>query len=207
MILGLEDFEIPAGHIADTRPYEIRWHGRGGQGAITAARMLAQAAHLDGYLGATAAPSFGAERRGAPVTASTRISPQPIMVVSQIEEPDMVVVLDQTLLRDRDVVSGLRNGGWLVVNSRQAPKQLKVEGAFNIATADATGICRELGLIVGGLIIVNTAMLGAVVRASGLVDLAHTSQPIRDRFSNRSAELNLAAIERTYRETIIEKMR
>jgi 2-oxoacid:acceptor oxidoreductase gamma subunit (pyruvate/2-ketoisovalerate family) len=129
------------------------------------------------------------------------------MVVSQIEEPDMVVILDQTLLRDRDVVSGLRTGGWLVVNSRQAPRQLKVEGAFNIATADATGICRELGLIVGGLVLVNTAMLGAVLRASGLVDLTDLTKPIRDRFSSRSADLNLAAIEKTYKETIIEKTR
>ena len=204
---GLGGFGIPAGHIADTRPYEIRWHGRGGQGAITAAKILAQAAHLDGYLGATSAPSFGAERRGAPVSGSTRISSKPIMVVSQIEEPDMVVVLDHTLLKDREVLSGLRTGGWLIVNCRQAPRQLNVEGEFNIATADATGICRELGLIVGGLIIVNTAMLGAVVRASGLVDLANLSKPIRDRFSNRAADLNLAAIEKTYRQTIIEKTR
>ncbi len=119
----------------------------------------------------------------------------------------MVVVLDHTLLRDPEVLSGLRTGGWLVVNSRQSPGQLKAEGEFNIATVDATGICRELGLIVGGLIIVNTAMLGAVLRASGLVDLANLNKPIRDRFSKRAADLNLAAIEKTYRETIIEKTR
>ena len=129
------------------------------------------------------------------------------MVVSQIEEPDMVVVLDHTLLRDPEVLSGLRTGGWLVVNYRKSPRQLNVEGQFNIATVDATGICRELGLIVGGLIIVNTAMLGAVIRVSGLVDLADLSKPIRDRFSNRAADLNLAAIEKTFRETIIEKTR
>jgi 2-oxoacid:acceptor oxidoreductase gamma subunit (pyruvate/2-ketoisovalerate family) len=126
------------------------------------------------------------------------------MVVSQIEEPDMVVVLDHTLLKDREVLSGLRTGGWLVVNCRQYPGQLKVEGKFNMATVDATGICRELGLIVGGLIIVNTAMLGAVLRASALVDLANLNKPIRDRFSNRAADLNLAAIEKTHRETVIE---
>jgi len=127
------------------------------------------------------------------------------MVVSQIEQPDMVVVLDHTLLRDPEVLSGLRTGGWLVVNCRQAPRHLNVKGEFNIATADATGICRELGLIVGGLVIVNTAMLGAVLRVSGLVDLADLSKPIKDRFSNRAADLNLAAIEKTYRETMIEK--
>ena len=74
--------------------YEIRWHGRGGQGAITAARILAQAAYLEGYGGVTAAPSFGAERRGAPASASTRIAPQTIMVVSHVENPNVVVVLD-----------------------------------------------------------------------------------------------------------------
>src|SRR4030042_1325818 len=98
----------------NTRPYEIRWHGRGGQGAITAAKIVAQAAYIKGYRGVTAAPSFGAERRGAPVSASTRISPEPIMVVSQIEGPDVVVVLDHTLLKYPEVTSGLVNGGWLV---------------------------------------------------------------------------------------------
>ena len=129
------------------------------------------------------------------------------MVVSQIEEPDMVVVLDHTLLRDPEVLSGLRPGGWLVVNCRRSPTQLNVKGEFNIATVDATGICRELGLIVGGLVIVNTAMLGAVLRVSGLVDLGDLSKPIRDRFSNRAADLNLAAIEKTYNETMIENAR
>lgn len=190
---------------SEARPYEIRWHGRGGQGAVTAAKTLAQAAHLNGYQGATASPSFGAERRGAPVSASTRISPEPIMVVSQIEDPDMVVVLDQTLLRDDEVVNGLRSGGWLVVNSAQTPGQLAVDGDFNIATADATGICRELGLLVSGLIVVNTAMLGAVVRVSDLVNMASIEEIIGNRFSSRSAELNLAAIERTHRATLIER--
>lgn len=189
----------------NARPYEVRWHGRGGQGAVTAARTLAQAAHLGGYRGATASPSFGAERRGAPVSASTRISPQPIMVVSQIESPDMVVVLDQTLLKDGEVVSGLRSGGWLVVNSTRTPAQLGIVGDFSVATADATGICRELGLIVSGLIVVNTAMLGAVVRVSELVAQSCIDDVIRTRFSNRSAELNLAAVEKTYGTTLIER--
>jgi pyruvate ferredoxin oxidoreductase gamma subunit len=190
---------------ADAGLYEIRWHGRGGQGAITAAKVLAQAAYLNGYQGATASPSFGAERRGAPVSASTRVSPESILVVSQIEEPDMVVVLDHTLLRDREVVSGLRSGGWLVVNSRATPRQLDLEGGFNVATADATGICRELGLVVAGLIVVNTAMLGAVVRVSRLVTLASINEVVRTRFSNRSARLNLAAVEETYRTTMVER--
>ena len=189
----------------DARPYEIRWHGRGGQGAITAAKTMAHAAYLNGYQGATASPSFGAERRGAPVSASTRVSPERILLVSQIEEPDMVVVLDHTLLRDPEVVNGLRSGGWLVVNSWATPKQLDFEGDFNVATADATGICRELGLVVAGLIVVNTAMLGAVVRVSGLVTLASINEAVNGRFSNRSARLNLAAVEQTHKATMVKR--
>lgn len=182
----------------NTRPYEIRWHGRGGQGAITAAKIMAQAAYLDGYRGVTAVPSFGAERRGAPVSASTRISPESVMVMSQVEEPDVVVVLDHTLLRDPDVTSGLREGGWLVVNSRQRPQELKVKGDFNIATADATRVCRELGLVVAGLTVVNTAILGAVARATETVDMASMEKAIRERFSDNAVDINLAAITKTY---------
>ena len=191
---------------SNKRLYEIRWHGRGGQGAITAAKLLAQAAYLDGYHGVTAAPSFGAERRGAPVSASTRISPEPIMVMSQVEEPDVVVVLDHSLLRISDVTSGLREGGWLVVNSRQSPNELKVKGHFNIATADATSICRELGLVITGLIVVNTAILGAFIRATELVDLASIEKVIKERFPNKAANSNIAAITQTYEITKLYKL-
>lgn len=189
------------------RLYEIRWHGRGGQGAITAAKIMAQAAYLDGYQGVTAAPSFGAERRGAPVSASTRISPEPVMVMSQVEEPDVVVVLDHTLLEDQDVTSGLRREGWLVVNSRQSPKELNIKGDFNIATADATRVCRDLGLIIAGLTVVNTAILGAFVRATEMVDMASIEKVIRKRFSNSAIiDINLAAIRKTYEITKVERI-
>jgi len=196
---------VPVKPIGDSRPYEIRWHGRGGQGAITAAKLLAQAAYIEGYRGVTAAPSFGAERRGAPVSASTRVSPQPILVMSQVEEPDVVVVLDPTLLAYPDVTSGLRTGGWLVVNSWEPPEDLKVNGDFNVATADATRVCHELGLIVGGLTIVNTAILGALVRTIGMVDMASIEKVIRERFSNDAAATNLAAIAKTYEATRLAK--
>jgi pyruvate ferredoxin oxidoreductase gamma subunit len=189
----------------ETRLYEIRWHGRGGQGAITAAKILAQAAYLEGYQGVTAAPWFGAERRGAPVSASTRISPQPIMVMSQVEKPDVVVVLDHTLLIDRDVIGGLGRGGWLVVNSRQRPDELEVNGDFNIATADATRVCRELGLIVAGLTVVNTAILGALVRATELVDIESIEKVIRERFSDSLVDNNLSAVRKTYEITRLQK--
>ena len=189
------------------RPYEIRWHGRGGQGAITAAKIVAQAAYLKGYRGVTAAPSFGAERRGAPVSASTRISPEPVMVISQVEKPDTVVVLDHTLLKYQEVTSGLGKKGWLVVNSWQHPKELNITGDFNIATADATRVCRELGLIIAGLPVVNTAILGALVHVTKVVDMAGIETVIRERFSNSTVDINLAAIMKTFEITKLEKIR
>jgi len=191
----------------NTRPYEIRWHGRGGQGAITAAKIVAQAAYLEGYQGVTAAPSFGAERRGAPVSASTRISPEPVMLVSQVERPNAVVVLDHTLLKYQEVTDGLDREGWLVVNTWQYPKELNIEGNFNIATADATRVCLELGLTVAGLTVVNTAILGALIRATKVVGMASIDKAIRKRFSDNAIDINLAAITKTYEITKLQKRR
>jgi pyruvate ferredoxin oxidoreductase gamma subunit len=180
------------------RPLEIRWHGRGGQGAITAAKIIAQAAYLKGYKGVTAAPSFGAERRGAPVSASTRISNEPILVVSQVENPGIVVVLDHTLLKYPDVTHGLGKDGWLIVNSPLTPRELGLKGEYNIATADATKVCQDLGLIIAGLVIVNTAILGALVRATKIVDLPTLEKVMRERFSKSTVDINLSAINKTY---------
>lgn len=196
---------MPQKTSANYRPLEIRWHGRGGQGAITAAKIIAQAAYLKGYRGVTATPSFGAERRGAPVSASTRISSQPVLVVSQVEKPDIVVVLDHTLLKYPDVTEGLGKNGWLIVNSTLPPKELGVKGDFNIATADATKVCQDLGLIVAGLVIVNTAILGAVVRATKIVDIPTLEKVIGNRFSPNSIDINLAAINKTYEITKMAK--
>jgi 2-oxoacid:acceptor oxidoreductase gamma subunit (pyruvate/2-ketoisovalerate family) len=187
--------------------YEIRWHGRGGQGAITAAKILAQAAYFEGYQGVTAAPSFGAERRGVPVSASTRIAPQTIMVVSQVETPNVVVVLDHTLLKYDEVTSGLAKGGWLIVNSWQHPKEFDLGGDFNIATADATEVCSSLGLIVAGLTVVNTAMLGAFIRATQAVGMASIEKAIRERFSDREVNTNLTAIAETYKITKLQRLK
>ena len=187
--------------------YEIRWHGRGGQGAITAAKILAQAAYFEGYQGETTAPSFGPEGRGAPVSASTRIAPQTIMVVSQVETPNVVVVLDHTLLRYEEVTSGLVQGGWLIVNSWRHPKELGLGGDFNIATADATRVCSSLGLIVAGLTVVNTAILGAFIRATEAVGMASIEKAIRERFSSREVGINLAAIAQTYEITQLKKIK
>jgi pyruvate ferredoxin oxidoreductase gamma subunit len=187
------------------KPYEIRWHGRGGQGAITAAKIVAQAAYLKGYQGVTAAPSFGAERRGAPISASTRVSPEPVLVVSQVTEPDVVVVLDSTLLKYPEVTSGLASGGWLIVNSGKHPKEIEVGGDFNVATADATRVCDDLCLVVAGLTIVNTAILGAFVRATEIVDMSNIAEAIRERFSQGAVDINLAAIMKTYEITELKR--
>src|SRR4030042_2666608 len=99
--------ERPKKSSMTTKLYEIRWHGRGGQGAVTAAKIVAQAAHFQGYQGVHAAPSFGAERRGVPVSALTRVSTEEIAVVSQVEKPNAVVVRDQSLLKYQEVISGV----------------------------------------------------------------------------------------------------
>ena len=187
--------------------FEIRWHGRGGQGAVTAAKIIAQAAYFKGYQGVTAAPSFGAERRGVPVSALTRISTKAIAVVSQVENPSAVVVLDQSLLKYEEVTGGLSDDGWLIVNSWLHPRELKIKGAFNIATADATKVCRELGLMVGGLPMVNTAMLGALACATQIVDMPSIARVIRERFSNNAVDINLAAIEKTFEITKLDRKR
>ncbi|MDP2919207.1 MAG: 2-oxoacid:acceptor oxidoreductase family protein [Dehalococcoidia bacterium] len=177
---------------------EIRWHGRGGQGAVTAARIIAQAAYLKGYRGVTAAPSFGAERRGVPVSASTRISREPIKILSQVVEPDVVVVLDHTLLAYDEVTEGLKPGGWLIVNSSRLPQDIGFNGRFSTATTDATSICRELGLMLAGLTLVNIAILGAFIRVTGLVDVESVTRVLKGRFSGNDLEMNLTAIKRTF---------
>lgn len=179
---------------------EIRWHGRGGQGAISSAQILAQAAFYAGYRGVTSAPTFGAERRGAPVTASTRLSPEPLRIFSQIEHPDIVIVLDDSLLTCADATAGLKPGGWLIINTPQAPGALGLDG-FRVATADATSVARELGLVVAGSVIVNTAMLGAFAGATGLVGLEHLGRTIGQKFAAALAEKNYEAARRTFERT------
>jgi len=129
------------------------------------------------------------------------------MVISQVEKPDVVVVLDYTLLKYQEVTSGLGRGGWLIVNSWQHPRELNIKGDFNIATADATRICQELGLIVAGLTVVNTAILGAFIRATKIVDMARIEKVVRERFPGNAIDINLAAITKTYEITKLEKVR
>ena len=181
---------------------EIRWHGRGGQGGVTSAELVAKAAINEGKY-AQAFPAFGAERRGAPVLAFVRISDnKPIRVRAEVTEPDLVVVLDPSLLRVVNVTSGLKANGMLIVNTKKQPEQLRQESDFNcsLATVDATKIARELL----GVTIVNTSMIGALLRATGVVSLESLIEPLKDRFG-RLAERNIDAMKRAYEETVIKE--
>ena len=184
---------------------ELRWHGRGGQGAITAAQILAEAAYYYHDMYITASPSFGAERRGAPITASTRISDKKIKLRSQIVNPDIVIVLDETLLRDVDVSAGLKDGGTIIVNSSKKPNELKVKGNFKVVTADATKIATDLDLRAAGLLVMNTPILGAVVKATELgITLEDIQNMIKRHFKGSNGERNAEAAKKTYDITIIE---
>jgi len=172
---------------------EVRFHGRGGQGAVTAARLLAEAVFLEGkYF--QAFPSFGAERRGAPVVAFTRIDTKPIRIRTEVYEPNHVVVLDPTLLEAVNVAAGLKRGGIIVVNAKEVPGELK---AGKVATVDATAIALEFL----GAPITNTAMLGAFAKATKLVSLNSVVKAIEGYFGEKLAEKNVAAVKAAYERT------
>jgi pyruvate ferredoxin oxidoreductase gamma subunit len=178
---------------------EIRLHGRGGQGAVTSAELLALAAIKEGKY-AQAFPSFGPERRGAPVVAYCRISDEKIKVRSVISEPDIVLVLDPSILRLVDVSNGLKAEGVLVANTRFSPEEIKKELGFKtpVATVNASRIAREEI----GLPITNTTMLGALLKASKVMDKEAIIDPLQERFG-RIAEKNINAFKRAYEETVI----
>lgn len=172
---------------------EIRIHGRGGQGAVTAAQLLAHAAHLEGKH-VQAFPYFGAERRGAPVKAFARISDAPILLHSQIYNPDYVVVLDPKLHEMVDVAEGLKRDGVIILNTTKKPSEIKL-GDWRIATVDATGIALELGLLVAGQPVVNTSMVGAFAGATGEVRLENVLKAIRENWRGSAGEKNARAAE------------
>ena len=183
---------------------EIRWHGRGGQGAVTSAELLAQAAINEGKY-AQAFPAFGPERRGAPVVAFVRIdNDKPIRVRAEIEEPDIVVVLAAELLRVVDVGSGLKASGILVLNTPKAAEEIIKEFSFKwtLATVDATRIAREIL----GVPIVNTTMIGALLKAAGVIKLESLLEPLKHRFG-RLAEKNINAMQRAYEGTTVRGAR
>jgi pyruvate ferredoxin oxidoreductase gamma subunit len=181
---------------------EIRWHGRGGQGAVTSAELLAKAAIDEGKY-AQAFPAFGPERRGAPVVAFDRIDSQlPIRVRAEIREPDVVIVLDPTLLSVVNVTSGLKNGGILLINSTKdfIAVEKNFGGNWKLALVDANRIARE----VLGVMIVNTTMLGALLKAVAVVKMDSLVEPVKERF-DRLAERNLNAMKRAFEETRVKE--
>ena len=179
---------------------EIRWHGRGGQGAVTASEITAIAAIEQGKY-AQAFPSFGVERRGAPVEAFTRIDDKPIYIRSKVYEPDIIVVLDPTLLGP-EIAQGLKEGGLVVVNTDKSPEEVKKlldRDDIRVAVVDATKIALETLRRP----IVNTAILGAFVKASGLVDLDHILEAVKSKVPPRTLEANLEAVKRAHEEVVL----
>jgi pyruvate ferredoxin oxidoreductase gamma subunit len=180
------------------RLYEIRFHGRGGQGAWTASLLLAQAGLMEGKQ-IQSFPAFGPERAGAPMTAYTRISEKPIQIHSSVYEPDMVVVLDPTLLGPA-VAEGLKKDSKIVVNTTETAASVKKKlGVMNeVWVVDATG----MALRIMGVNITNTVLLGAVVKASGTVKLDSVLAVVKERFQGKVRDQNLEVVELAYKEAV-----
>jgi pyruvate ferredoxin oxidoreductase gamma subunit len=182
---------------------EIRWHGRGGQGAVTSAELIALAAIEEGKF-AQAFPSFGPERRGAPILVFNRINEsEHIRVRSAVTQPDIVVVLDPGLLGIIDVTAGLKDGGTLIVNSSKKLADIKLElgGPWRLAVVNATAIALELLKVP----IVNTTMLGALVKSTDTIKLDSLLEPIEERFG-KLAQRNIEACKRAYEEVSIAEL-
>lgn len=166
---------------------QVRFHGRGGQGAVSAAALLSLAAFEDGYE-AQAFPRFGSERRGAPVESYVRIGDQPIRSHTQVYEPDAVVILDGTLLRSEPVLAGLRETGTVVLNADDVPGSVATRGRFRWIVVPATRISVEHL----GRPLPNTVLLAALAAATGWVSLPALERVVR-RFLARKGEPVVAA--------------
>ncbi len=180
---------------------ELRFHGRGGQGAVTAAQLLVAAAVKEGKWG-QAIPLFGAERRGAPVVAYARISSSRIPLHSKVKSPDVVVVLDPYILMFVNVLEGLKPGGSVVVNSKSPPK-LDLKG-IKLVYVDATSIAKKLGLVIAGWPVVNTAILGAIAKL-GIVRVDSIVDAVKERWPGDLGERNAQAVIKAYELTRIER--
>ncbi len=171
---------------------EIRIHGRGGQGSVTAASLLAIAAGHDGKY-SQGFPAFGVERRGAPVRAFARISDEPITIRSQIYNPDYVMIMDPTLCELPEIISGIKPETVIVINSKEGGRKFRNKTYLY----DATTLALELL----GRDIVNTAILGVFAKATGLVSLKGILEAIDREFPQKLAEKNKELVSRAYRET------
>jgi 2-oxoacid:acceptor oxidoreductase gamma subunit (pyruvate/2-ketoisovalerate family) len=171
---------------------ELRIHGRGGQGAVIASKVLASALFLEGK-SVQSFPAFGVERRGAPVTAFLRLADGPIQLRCEVAEPDDVIVLDPTLLKAIDVTQGLKPGGTILINSdRPAETYAALAKRFTVSVVDASEIARRHGLGSKTQPIVNTAILGAFAASSGLMSLESVCSSIAEAIGQRP-EINIAA--------------
>lgn len=175
---------------------EIRFHGRGGQGTVVASKVLADALAKEGNY-VQAYPEFGVERRGAPVFAFIRIDNKPIYDKSRIYEPDHVVVVDPTLVEAIDVTEGLKDGGVIIINSDKKPAEFKFPNKFRVATVNATEIAVKHRLGTLAAPIVNTAIVGAVVKILNLTKLKSLVAAIQEGVPTKP-EANLAAAKEAY---------
>jgi 2-oxoacid:acceptor oxidoreductase gamma subunit (pyruvate/2-ketoisovalerate family) len=184
--------------------YEVIWHGRGGQGVVVAAQILAESAYLQGFRGVTSAPTFGPERRGAPLTASTRISEKPIRTFAQIERADVAVVLDPSLLAVVNILGSVKEGGLIIVNTTQEPSATGISNVLKVATIDAVSIAMKHHLIKEGAPMVNTPLLGAFAAATGIVTLEFLEKGIKWKMSGIKATNNIAALRAAFEATCKE---
>jgi len=173
---------------------EIRIHGRGGQGAVVASKMLVTAAAKEGKK-VQAFPVFGAERRGAPVAAFARLDDRKIRIHCEVYEPDCVIVLDPVLYQTVNVTAGLKEDGLILLNSSAPPESYSFPGRYRVATVDAGGIAIKHRLGSRTEPIVNTAILGAFAKASGLIGMEALAETIREAISGKSGENEAAARE------------
>jgi len=174
---------------------EIRLHGRGGQGAVTASRIIATAAYEEGKY-SQAIPMYGTERRGAPLTCFVRIDDVRVRERELVHDPDISIVLDPLIATQQAVVDNLKPGGLVLLNTGHGPDEVKLGGDFNVATVDATTIALETL----GRPITNTAILGAFVKITGLLKLESVEKAILKYFPGRLGEMNIAAVRRSYEE-------
>ncbi len=175
--------------------YEIRIHSRGGQGGVTAARMMASAAVKDGKF-ATACPFYGAERRGAPIVSFVRIDDKPVRIYSQINKPDMIIILDPTVMDTVDVLDGLKEGGKIFINTNE---ETPFPPGFKVFRGDLTGIALRENLVVSGSAIVNTPVIGALAKL-GLFTRESGVEAITDTFTDPR---NTNAAKAAYDEVIV----
>lgn len=179
---------------------EVRFHGRGGQGAVTSCEILSSAIIEEGRY-AQGFASFGPERRGAPVLAFVRAGDEAAKLREQVYHPDIVAVLDPTLMRILDVTSGLKEGGWLVLNSKKPLAELRpmFRPDIKLAVADATSIARQVLLVP----IVSVSILGSLIRATKVVELKSLEKPLLKRFGTLLARRNTEALMQTYWNTAL----